>query len=129
MTDAAILIIRLATGIVMLSHGIGKFQKREILDKKWKKEYNYPIGTVVLAGILQVAGGLALIVGIFTSAAAFILTLNMLVAAYVCIWEHREPFNSVSPGKGWDINLLLLGVLVALILLGDGKWSVMEYLF
>ncbi len=128
MTEQAILILRLAVGIVMFAHGVGKFKKRLILDKKWKKEYGYPVGTVLFAGILQVAGGAAITVGIFTSASAFILTLNMLVATYVCIYKHHEPFSSVSPNKGWDINLLLLGALVALILLGDGDWSLIELL-
>ncbi len=128
MTDIAILILRVVVGIVMVAHGVGKFKKRKILDKKWLDHYGFPIGTVLFAGVIQLLGGLAVIGGVFTRYAALILALNMLVATYICIWKHHEPFNSVSPGKGWDINLLITGALVVLILLGDGKWSLLGWL-
>ena len=39
MTDVGILIIRIAVGIVMVAHGLPKiFWKRELFNKKWKKE-------------------------------------------------------------------------------------------
>jgi len=49
--------------------------------------------------------------------------LVMLVATYISIAKHHEPFLSTPDGKGWDINLLLMGSLIALIFLGDGKWA------
>jgi putative oxidoreductase len=124
MVDLGILILRVAVGIVMVAHGIPKiFWKRKVFNKKWKEEYGFPLGSVILTGIVQVVGGLAILVGIFTSLSALILTLNMLVAAYVSIWPHGEPFLSTPEGKGWDINLLLIGALIALIFFGDGNWS------
>ena len=65
--------------------------------------------------------------GVFTRVAALILLPIMLVATYVSIANHHEPFLSTREGKGWDINLLLTGSVIALIFLGDGKWSLVGW--
>ena len=124
MVDVGILLLRISVGIVMVAHGLPKiFWKRELFNKKWKKEYGFPMGSVIITGIVQVVGGLAIIVGIFTQLSSLILALNMLVATYVSIWKHNEPFLSTPEGKGWDVNFLLVGALIALVFLGGGTWS------
>ncbi len=124
MVEVGVLVLRVAVGIVMVAHGIPKiFWKREEFNKKWKKEYGFPLGSVLLTGIVQVVGGLAIIVGIYTELSALILTLNLLVATYISIWKHGEPFLSTPEGKGWDVNFLLVAVLIALIFLVGGAWS------
>jgi putative oxidoreductase len=123
--DLATLILRLALGVIMVSHGIPKIKKREVLGKKWNDHYGVPKATIWLTGILQIVGGLALLVGLFTSLTSLVLALDMLAALFICIFNshHREPFNSVTPVKGWDVNLLLVASLVAVLLLTGGKWS------
>ena len=129
MLGLAILILRLAVGIVMIAHSLPKlFWKRKVFDKKWQQEYGFPVGSVLLTGIVQAVGGLVIILGVFTQLAAFILVLNMLVATYVSIWVHREPFPTTPEGKGWDINFLLIGTLISLIFLGDGTLSLAAWL-
>ncbi len=126
MIEIGILIVRVAVGIVMFAHGLPKiFWKREVFNKKWKKEYGFPLGSVLLTGIVQVVGGLALMLGVYTQLSALILALNMLVATYISIWNHhhREPFLSTPDGKGWDVNFLLIGALIALCFTGSGAWS------
>ena len=124
MIDTGILILRVAVGIVMAAHGVPKlFWKRKVYNKKWREGYGFPLGSVVFTGIIQLVFGLAIMVGLYTSLSALILTLNMLVATYISIWKHGEPFLSTPEGKGWDVNFLLLGALIALIFLGDGGWS------
>ena len=129
MVDIGILILRVAVGIVMVAHGLPKlFWKRRLFDKKWRQEYGFPQGSVLLTGIVQVAGGLAIIAGWLTQFAALVLVVNLLVATYISIWNHREPFLTTPEGKGWDINFLLIGALIALIFLGPGEWSVAGWL-
>ena len=123
--DLASLILRLTLGVIMVSHGIPKIKKREILGKKWNNHYGIPKASVWLTGILQIVTGVLLIVGLLTRLTALVLTLDMLVALLICIFNshHREPFNSVSPDKGWDVNLLLVASLVVVMILGPGQWS------
>ncbi len=119
--DGAILILRFTIGGVMIPHGVYKFRKRHALDKKWREEYGLPIGSVLLTSVIQIVGGLAVMVGVYGRYAASVLALNMLVATYISIWKNREPFLSTPAGKGWDINLLLIGVMVALIFFDGGN--------
>jgi putative oxidoreductase len=123
MADVAILILRVVLGVVIVLHGVHKFRKMSLFDRKWREDYGFPKGFVLLTGVVQVACGFAIISGAYSRVAALILLLVMAVATYVCIAKHREPFLSTPDGKGWDINVLLMGTLAALIFLGDGKWS------
>jgi uncharacterized membrane protein YphA (DoxX/SURF4 family) len=127
LADVGVLILRLALGIVLIPHGVYKFQKKQFFDKKWREEYGLPVGSVLLTGIVQVAGGLAIILGVYSSLAALIQVLVMVVATWVSIWKHREPFLSTPEGKGWDVNFLLIGALIALIFLGSGEWSLIGW--
>lgn len=129
MADTGILVLRVALGIVMILHGVDKFQRTSVLEKKWREDWGFPRGAVLLTGFLQVAGGLAMVAGVFSRVAALILLLVMVVATYVSIRKVGEPFLSTARGKGWDINFLLMGSLFALILLGDGKWSLAGWWF
>jgi uncharacterized membrane protein YphA (DoxX/SURF4 family) len=111
----------------LIPHGVYKFQKKQFFDKKWREEYGLPGGSVLLTGIVQVVGGLAIILGVYSSLAALIQVLVMVVATWVSIWKHREPFLSTPEGKGWDVNFLLIGALIALIFLGSGEWSLIGW--
>ncbi len=128
MLDLGILTLRITVGLVMIAHALPKlFWKRKLYNEKWRKEYGFPLGSVLLTGILQLAGGTALLLGVYTRLAAIILVINMLVATYISIRKHGEPFLSTPEGKGWDVNLLLVGALVALILIGGGTWSLVGW--
>lgn len=125
LVNVSLLILRVVLGVIMVSHGIPKIQKRVPLGKKWHEHYGVPAITVLATGILQIVGGVLLILGIYTSLVALIMTFDMLAALYICIFNahHKEPFNSVTPVKGWDVNLLLVAALIVLVLLGGGPWS------
>lgn len=126
--EGAVLILRLAVGVILFAHGLHKFEEWSELNTIWREDYGLPLGSVTLAGVLQIASGLALILGIFTRYAAAVLVAVMLVATWVSLWKHREPFRSTPHGKGWDVNLLLIAALVALVLLGGGRWSLAGWL-
>ena len=125
MIDLAILILRLFLGTVMIPHGVHKLQILDVLNKKWREEYGFPVGSVALTGIVQIVTGLAMVFGIYGRYAALIQTLVMVVGTYVSIWKNREPFLSLPTGKGWDLNFLLIGAFIALMLLGDGNWALL----
>jgi putative oxidoreductase len=128
MLDLGVLTLRIVVGVVMIAHALPKlFWKRELFNQKWLKEYGLPLGSVVLTGVVQLTGGLLIFMGVYTRLAALVLVLNMLVATYISIWKHGESFLSTPEGKGWDVNFLLVGALVALIFLGGGAWSLVGW--
>jgi uncharacterized membrane protein YphA (DoxX/SURF4 family) len=126
MEDLAIFILRVPIGVIMLAHAMYKIRKKAFFDHKWKEEYGFPHGSVLLNIVVQLISAVALFLGIYSRYVSMVLTINMLFAWYICIFNHREPFLSTPEGKGWDFNLLLVAALIALILLGDGSWSILE---
>jgi putative oxidoreductase len=128
MLGLGILTLRITVGLVMIAHALPKlFWKRKLYNEKWRNEYGFPLGSVLLTGILQLVGGIAIILGVYTRLAAIFLVINMLVATYISIRRHGESFLSTPDGKGWDVNYLLIGALVALIFLGGGTWSLVGW--
>lgn len=125
MLDIAILVLRLFLGIVMIPHGVHKIQARVALNKKWLNEYGFPIGSLMLTAIIQIIGGVLLILGIYSRYNSLLQAVVMVVATYVSIWKHHEPFLSLPTGKGWDVNFLLVGAFIILVLLGDGRWALL----
>ncbi len=125
MTDIAALILRLFLGIVMIPHGVHKFQIINFLNKKWLNEYGFPVGSVALAGAVQIITGLAIVLGVYSRYAAIIQAIVMVVGTYTSIWKEREKFLSLPTGKGWDINFLLIGTFIILALLGGGTLALL----
>ncbi len=69
----------------------------------------------------ELAGGLALVLGIYARQAALALVPIMAMAAWVHVpngWVHT------SPGGGWEYPVFLIVSSVALWLLGDGAGAV-----
>lgn len=125
MTNIAILILRLFLGIVMIPHGVHKFQIINFLNKKWLNEYGFPVGSVALAGAVQIITGLAIVLGVYSRYAAIIQAIVMVVGTYASIWKEHEKFLSLPTGKGWDINFLLIGTFIILALLGGGTLALL----
>jgi putative oxidoreductase len=128
MDELAILLLRLLVGTALLPHAVMKFKRKKEFDKKWIEKYGLPNGSVILTAIAQLVGSLLIMLGILTRQSSVILVINMLVATYMSIKKSHEPFISSPEGKGWDINFMIIGVLLVLILVGDGNWSITAWL-
>jgi putative oxidoreductase len=123
MDELAILLLRLLVGIALLPHSMMKFKRKKEFDEKWVVKYGLPPGSVLLTAVVQLVGSLLIMAGIFTRYTSAILVINMLVATYISINKSHEPFISSPEGKGWDINFMIIGVFIVLIIVGDGDWS------
>ncbi len=123
--------LRLALGIMILPHGlqktIGWFG-----GYGFKGTMDYLTGTVgapwifaLLAILAESVGGLLLIAGFGTRVAALGVGGVMLVAA-TQHWSNGFFMNwfGNQKGEGVEFHLLALGMVVALLILGGGKWSV-----
>jgi putative oxidoreductase len=120
--DGALLILRVVTGIIMLMHG-------------WQKVFQYGFAGVSqgFAGmgipmpgimgpfiaLLELIGGIALIVGVLTPVFAALLAADMVGAIL---------FVHLSKGfflpEGYEFAFALLGACLALALAGAGAYSV-----
>lgn len=123
--------LRLALGIMILPHGLQK-------TLGWFGGYGFK-GTMgylttqvgapwifaFLAILAESVGGVMLIAGLGTRVAALGVGAVMLVAAA----QHRSNgffmnWFGNQKGEGIEFHLLALGIVVALLILGGGKWSI-----
>ena len=118
--DWAPLVLRLAAGTVFFAHGWQKFGVLTAFGD-FLDSFGVPL-PALFAGIVvgvELIGGAALIVGLFTHWAAKLLAIDMLVAFFL-VHVNNGVFVQ---NNGFELVLLLLAISVALALFGAGKWS------
>ncbi len=130
--DAAALLLRLFLGVVFFPHGMQKLFG-------WFGGYGFggtygfftgslgvPAVLAVLAILAEGLGSLGLLTGLLTRIAAFGITVNMIVA--VLMIHHKFGFfmnwDGKQAGEGIEYHLLAIGIGIALMIRGGGKWSV-----
>lgn len=124
-------VLRLALGFMILPHGLQK-TLGWFGGYGFKGTLGYLTGQVgapwifaLLAIMAESVGGLMLIAGFGTRVAALGVGGVMLVAASQH-WSNGFFMNwfGNQKGEGVEFHLLALGMVVALLILGGGRWSV-----
>jgi len=89
-----------------------------------------PAFFALLAIITEFFGSLALITGTLTRFWALGMTILMIVAAWMNHLQHGFFMNWMGQqsGEGFEYLLLVIGISLALFLLGGGKWSADRFL-
>ena len=121
--NSAILLLRIAAGIFMLTHGIGKF---ELLIGGGPIQFPDPFGvgastSLFLTVFTEVFCSLLLIFGLVTRFAAAALLITMLVAAFVV---HIDDDFSKQ-----ELSLIYAAIYMVLLLAGSGKFSVDQLIY
>jgi len=124
------LVLRLTLAIAMFPHGaqkvlgwfggpglrgtIGLFRSQGI-----------PVPLTLLAVAAELLGSLGLAVGLLTRVAAFGIACVMLVAILTVHARFGFFMNwfGTQKGEGFEYHLLALGIAVALVIGGAGRWS------
>jgi putative oxidoreductase len=114
-------ILRIVAAILFLAHGTQKL-------------FGYPPGgpytgfpnftMLGIAGMLEVTGGLLILIGLFTRPTAFILSGEMAVAYFLAHW----PKNFHPILNGGEITVLFCFYFLYLCAAGAGPWSVDDVL-
>ncbi len=124
--SAALLFLRLVMGIAFLYHGWGKIQN----PMEWMPpEAGVPGVLQLLAAVSEFGGGLALILGLFTTLAMSGMAITMLVATYMHAIVRQDPFVNMSGGAGYELALLYLALALVFITVGPGKFSADSKIF
>lgn len=133
--------LRLMIGFAFMYHGAPKLFTAAGHEAfvGFLKGFGIPVAglTAWLVAILEVAGGLALLVGAFTAVVSGLLIVEMLVALFVVHLPHGFNFINITGMTesgpqfgmpGYEVNLLYIAGLLALVLGGAGKLSIDELL-
>jgi putative oxidoreductase len=129
--DGAITVIRLALGIVFFFHGMQKlttmFGGYGFTGTMgfFTGKLGIPAVFAFLAIMAEGLGWLGLVTGFLTRIAAFGIGMNMAVAVYMLHWQNGIFMNwfGNQKGEGFEYHILVIGMALALIIKGGGKWS------
>ncbi len=126
MVDVGLLVLRLVLGIIFVAHGaqklFGSFGGPGLKGTAGFHEQlgiKPPLAMAVLAGLAEFVGGILVAVGFLTPLAAAALIVTMVVAALTV--HLRNGFFAQS--GGYEFNLALAGMALALLLAGAGAIS------
>lgn len=126
------LLLRLVLGAVFLPHGaqkvLGWFGGYGFSNTMaaFTGQMHIPALFAFLAIMAEFAGAIALILGFFTRIAALGIAANMAVAIYMVHYANGFFMNwfGNQKGEGFEYHLLAIGIALALMIRGGGKWSI-----
>ena len=118
-----LLILRVALGIIFMSHGYPKLAHVGAMHGMFT-QHGLPGYFAEMAGILELFGGALLVLGLFTRAAALLLTLEMAVA----IWKVHSGGGLLAV-HNYEFPLALLAGCFALATVGAGRVSADHLLY
>lgn len=113
---ALLSVLRIASAYMFILHGTAKFFSFPVAMGG-----GAPSGIYLAAAILEVGGGLLLLLGLLTRPVAFILSGQMAVAYFMA---HASQGNALFPiANGGESAALFSFVFLYLAAAGGGAWS------
>lgn len=115
----ALAVLRIVTAYLFVQHGTAKFFG---LPPQGMSDGVQLFSLVGLAGVLEVVGGLLLLIGLFTRLTAFVLCGFMAVAYFMA---HASQGHVLVPmlNQG-ELAVLFCFVFLYFVFSGPGAWSV-----
>jgi putative oxidoreductase len=111
----ALSLLRIVAALIFLLHGSSK-----ILGFPASEMGSPPVGSLMwVGGLLELGGGLLLLIGLFSRPVAFILSGEMAYA----YWMFHAPQSTFPMLNGGDAAILYCFVFLLIAAAGPGPWS------
>ena len=116
----ALAVLRVVTALLFIEHGTSKLFGFPAMPGAGSAGGSLPF-LILIAALLEVFGGLAILVGFFTRPVAFILS-GLMAVAY---WMAHVPKGGFFPlTNGGDAAVLFCFIFLYLVFAGAGAWSI-----
>lgn len=109
-------VLRVVSGLLFLQHGTAKYLKFPHLPAFDNVQWNSLGG---IGGLMELVGGVLLVLGLFTRPVAFLLSGEMAVA----YWMAHAPRSWAPLLNGGELAVLYCFVFLYLVFAGGGPWS------
>jgi putative oxidoreductase len=109
-------ILRIMTGLLFLQHGTAKLLKIPVVPMFANLSLASPPG---IAGVLELVGGVLMILGLFTRSTAFVLS-GLMAVAYFMAHAPRGFYPILNAG---ELAILYCFVFLYFAAAGPGPWS------
>lgn len=129
----ALLVVRLGLGIIFFAHGAQKVfgwyggHGLKGTLSSFEQRMGIPVALGLITSFTELLGGLGVLAGFLTRPAALGLAIVMLAAVYKVHWQNGFFLNwGLQPGKGhgFEMNLALIAMALALMIGGGGTLSI-----
>jgi putative oxidoreductase len=119
-----LLILRVALGAGMILHGYPKAKGGRVQAGQWMKSMGIPPMTADLATVLEVLGGVFLIIGLLTPLVGFFFVLEFGSIILMKKSKMHATFTSMEQGKPtYELDALYLLLALVFLVLGAGPFS------
>ncbi len=117
--------LRFSLAITILPHGYLKITNFTNIMEALQSHYHLPYLISLIVIVFEFFGSILLFLGLFTRINAMLIGVIMIGAAFYHL-EHGFFINwfGTQDGEGYQFHLLAIGVSIALIISGGGKWSI-----
>jgi putative oxidoreductase len=109
--------IRIIAGIAFILHGLPKLSNLPGTEDFFANMVGLPAALALPVGLLEVIGGIAILVGFLTRIASILFIIEMIGSTIVA----KLPKGFVG---GYELDLLLIAISISLILTGPGRLSI-----
>jgi len=111
----ALAVMRLALGVIMVVHGYHKVFGGLHHHAQFVASLGLPAWLGYVSAFAEFFGGILVLTGFFTRAAAFVLLVNLVVAIWKVHWH-----NGLTGDHGYEFPLAAAALAFALIFFGGG---------
>lgn len=127
--DLGLFILRLSMGVIFFLHGWMKLsggQESFVNEMLAMVGWAFPDPLLWLLALVELIGGLALILGVFARPVSVVLAVEMI--AVVVLFHAGQGFfivavPNVPLAYGFEFHVALVGGLVCVALAGSGVWA------
>jgi putative oxidoreductase len=116
----ALSILRVMAGLLFLSSGLQKWFGFPVANPSFAKITLFSM--LGVAGLIELIGGALVTVGLFTRAAAFIMSGEMAVAYWYYANRPAKGFMPIQ--NGGTLEVLFCFVFLYMVVAGAGAWSI-----
>jgi putative oxidoreductase len=128
--SVGLLIVRVVIGLAFVFHGWMKVMSggQFVLTHWMGPDAPVPGWLQAVAALVEFLGGGLLVLGLFTRPAAFLLTIQMIVALSMVHLPRGDPF--VAPGQSsFELAAAYLATSLLFLIAGPGRFSLDALLF